>query len=54
MFLFFSSRTGCLGSILFSVLGSLVILALMKGCARSTAGVERRYPPAVAVSGGGR
>jgi hypothetical protein len=32
MFAFFSNRLGCFGSILVSVLGTLVLLALMKGC----------------------
>lgn len=32
MFLFFSSRKGCLGSLVISIVGSLVLLMLMRGC----------------------
>jgi hypothetical protein len=36
MFVFFSSRLGCLGSVVVTILGSLVLIALMRSC--STAG----------------
>ena len=29
MFLFFSNRTGCLGSLLITAIGTLIVLALM-------------------------
>ncbi|MGZ8901784.1 MAG: hypothetical protein ACXW3Z_16955 [Limisphaerales bacterium] len=32
MFAFFSNRLGCLGSIAVSVVGTIVLLALMRGC----------------------
>jgi hypothetical protein len=32
MFGFFSSKVGCIGSILVSVIGTLVLIALMRGC----------------------
>jgi hypothetical protein len=32
MFAFFSNRLGCLGSIVVSVLGTLVLVALFRGC----------------------
>lgn len=32
MFLFFSNRLGCLGSIVVTVLGTLILLALMRSC----------------------
>lgn len=32
MFVFFSNRLGCLGSIALSVVLSLLLLALMRGC----------------------
>jgi len=32
MFAFFSNRLGCLGSIAVSVIGTLILLALMRGC----------------------
>jgi hypothetical protein len=32
MFLFFSNRAGCLGSLLISALLTLVIVALMRSC----------------------
>ena len=32
MFLFFSNRLGCAGSILVSVVASLVLLALLRAC----------------------
>jgi hypothetical protein len=32
MFGFFSSKVGCIGSILVSVTGTLVLIALMHGC----------------------
>ena len=33
MFLFFSNRLGCAGSILVSVVASLLLLALLRACA---------------------
>jgi hypothetical protein len=32
MLLFFSNRLGCLGSILISIVGTLVLLLILKGC----------------------
>jgi hypothetical protein len=32
MFAFFSNRLGCLGSIAVSVVGTIILLALMRGC----------------------
>ena len=32
MFAFFSNRLGCLGSIAVSVIGTIILLALMRGC----------------------
>lgn len=32
MFLFFSNRLGCLGSVLISIIATLVLLALLRGC----------------------
>jgi uncharacterized membrane protein YeaQ/YmgE (transglycosylase-associated protein family) len=32
MFAFFSSRLGCLGSIIVSVIGTLILLAVLRGC----------------------
>jgi hypothetical protein len=32
MFAFFSNRLGCLGSIAVSVIGTILLLALMRGC----------------------
>jgi hypothetical protein len=32
MFAFFSSRLGCLGSIIVSVIGTIALLALMRAC----------------------
>jgi hypothetical protein len=32
MFVFFSNRLGCLGSIAVSVVASLILLALLRGC----------------------
>ena len=32
MFLFFSNRLGCAGSVLVSVVASLVLLALLRAC----------------------
>jgi len=32
MFGFYSNRLGCLGSIVVSVIGTLVLVALMRGC----------------------
>jgi hypothetical protein len=32
MFAFFSNRLGCLGSIAVSVIGTIVIIVLMRGC----------------------
>lgn len=36
MFVFFSNRTGCLGSILISVAASVVLILLMRGCSGGT------------------
>jgi hypothetical protein len=35
MFFIFSNRLGCLGSIAATILGSLVLIALMRGCSAS-------------------
>jgi hypothetical protein len=32
MFAFFSSRLGCAGSLLVSILGTIVLIFLMRGC----------------------
>jgi hypothetical protein len=32
MFAFFSNRLGCLGSIVVSVIGTLILLAALRGC----------------------
>lgn len=32
MFAFFSNRLGCLGSIVVSILGTILLLVLMRGC----------------------
>jgi hypothetical protein len=32
MFAFYSNRSGCLGSIAISVIGTLVLILLMRGC----------------------
>ncbi len=32
MFAFFSNRLGCVGSIIVSVIGTLVLLLVMRGC----------------------
>ncbi len=33
MFGFFSSRLGCLGSLLVSAIGTIILIVLMRGCA---------------------
>lgn len=32
MFAFFSNKLGCLGSIVVSIIGTLILLAVMRGC----------------------
>jgi hypothetical protein len=32
MFAFFSTRLGCLGSIVISIIGTLILLAVLRGC----------------------
>jgi len=32
MFAFFSNRLGCIGSIIVSIIGSALLLLLMRGC----------------------
>lgn len=32
MFAFFSNRLGCVGSIVISVIGTIILLAVMRGC----------------------
>lgn len=36
MFIFFSNRLGCLGSLGMTVVGTLILLALMRACSGST------------------
>jgi hypothetical protein len=36
MFAFFSNRLGCVGSIVVSVIGTILLLALMRGCSGGT------------------
>jgi hypothetical protein len=35
MFFLFSNRLGCLGSIVVSILGTLLLIALLRGCSSS-------------------
>jgi hypothetical protein len=37
MFAFFSSRLGCAGSLLVSVIGTLLLILLMRGCSGAAA-----------------
>jgi len=32
MFGFFSNKLGCIGSIIVSIVGSLILMAVMRGC----------------------
>ncbi len=32
MFAFFSSRTGCVGSIIVSILGTILLIFMLRGC----------------------
>jgi uncharacterized membrane protein YeaQ/YmgE (transglycosylase-associated protein family) len=32
MFAFFSSKLGCLGSIVVSIIGTVILIAVMRGC----------------------
>jgi uncharacterized membrane protein YeaQ/YmgE (transglycosylase-associated protein family) len=32
MFAFFSNRLGCLGSLFVSVIGTIILLAILRGC----------------------
>jgi hypothetical protein len=32
MFAFFSNRMGCIGSVIVSILGTLLLFAVMRGC----------------------
>jgi hypothetical protein len=36
VFFFFSSRLGCLGSVLATIVGSLILIALMRSCSASS------------------
>ncbi len=38
MFAFFSNRLGCVGSIVVSVIGTIILLALMRGCSGGVGG----------------
>ncbi len=40
MFLFFSNRMGCLTSIVVSVVGSLVVILVMRGCHAEASNVK--------------
>jgi len=37
MFLFFSNRLGCLGSIAVSIVGTLLVILLLRSCSSGTA-----------------
>ena len=37
MFLFFSNRLGCLGSIVVSIIGTLIVALLIRACMSGTA-----------------
>jgi hypothetical protein len=32
MFAFFSNKTGCLGSIVISIIGTVILFVLLRGC----------------------
>jgi hypothetical protein len=36
MFFFFSNRLGCLGSLVVTIIGSLLLIALMRSCSSTT------------------
>jgi len=36
MFFFFSNRLGCLGSVLVTIVGSLILIALMRSCSSTS------------------
>ena len=36
MFIFFSNRFGCLGSLAITLIGSLLLIALMRSCSGTT------------------
>jgi len=38
MFAFFSNRLGCFGSIAVSVIGTIILLVLMRGCSGGVGG----------------
>lgn len=38
MFAFFSNRLGCLGSVVVSIIGTVLLLALMRGCSGGVGG----------------
>jgi hypothetical protein len=38
MFFLFSNRLGCLGSLVATILGSLLLIALMRGCSTAPTG----------------
>jgi hypothetical protein len=38
MFIFFSNRLGCLGSILVSIVLTVLVIALMRSCSGTTVG----------------
>lgn len=53
MFVFFSSRLGCLGSILVSVLLTVVLIAVLNSCrGRDADGAATERPPAGAEAVG--
>ena len=44
MFLFFSNRLGCLTSVVVSLVGSVIVILLMKGCRQEEANVPATRP----------
>jgi len=52
MFLFFSNRTGCLGSLLISLVGTAILLLTMRACGACGGGVPPADPPAPSAPGG--
>lgn len=52
MFVFFSNRLGCLGSLLVSLIGTALLLLLMRSCNASLRAPDGTAPPTGAAAAG--
>ena len=53
MFVFFSNRMGCIGSLVVSLIGTAILILLLRSCnERQAPGLEREGQPQAAATAG--